>query len=382
MIYLDNAATTNVNEDTANIIRDYLIKSYYNPSALYREALNVQNDINKVRECIANRLNVSSDEIIFVSSGTEADNASLMNTKKRPNSRIIISEAEHSAIYNTAMALKSQGYDVVQAPVDRYGRVIEDEFTKLLDDNTALVSIIHVNNETGAINDIQRLSELTKAYNKNIIFHSDGVQAFTKVPISFFNSSIDMYSISGHKFNAPKGIGILYKKKNIHLKPMLYGGGQEQNYRSSTENTAGIIALRYSMEHSILNYSKYYNTMQQLLQNMAQFIVLRIPDCIINTDIINTNNYASNILSLAFKGVRGETLMHSLEKHGIIIGIGSACSSKKGVKRIPDALGLPKEYHDGIIRISISPDISKEDLEYAGDMIVKEYSNLSKYIRG
>ena len=378
MIYLDNAATTMVSEETAELVKKCLTNDYYNPSALYKPAVDVSISIKKARESIASIININPDELVFTSSGTESDNAALFLTRKREGSRIIISSVEHSAIYNSALELANRGFDVQLAPVDRYGRVIREEFEKLLTSNTSLVSVIHVNNETGAINEIEELSKITKTYNNSIIFHSDGVQAFTKVKLNLKDYYIDLYSISGHKINAPKGIAGLYIKKGTCIKPLLYGGGQEKNIRSSTENTSSIIAMQMAANHSTLNYNKYCNTMKQLLQFTANYIVERIPEAIINT---NFKYSAPNILSLSVPDVRGEVLMHSLEKYGIIVGIGSACTSKKGIKRIPTALNLPKQYHDGMIRVSINPEISKDDLTFAADMLVKEYRDLSQYAR-
>jgi len=379
MLYLDNAATTKVYDDTADIVKKYLTENFYNPSALYRPSIDVYGDIKGAREGIARILNVTSDEVYFVSSGTEADNTALFNTRKKDGSEIIISSSEHSAIYNTAGELKERGYQIKIAPVDKYGRVIEEEFIKLLSDKTALISIIHVCNETGAINDVAKLSKIAKDYNPNIIFHSDGVQAFTKVPISLKDTNIDLYSISGHKINAPKGIAALIIRKGIKIRPILYGGGQEKNIRSSTENVSGIMAFEYAAQKSILNYAKSYNTMKQLLQFTADLIKQSVKDVIVNTDF---DNSAPNILSISFKDIRGEVLMHSLEQYGIYVGIGSACTSKKGTKRIPTALNLPKSYYDGMIRISINPEINKENLEFAVEKIIIEYRNLIKFTRG
>lgn len=377
MIYLDNAATTPVTDEVIGIVNKYLKEKYYNPSALYGAASEISKDILSARRGIADILSVNADEIYFTGSGTESDNAALLNTSKRIGSRIIISATEHAAIYNTAMELRQRGFDVVLAPVDRFGRVIEDHFKTLINDNTSLVSIIHVNNETGAINDVEKLSKITKEYNKKIIFHSDGVQSFGKRTINLKTSNIDLYSFSGHKINAPKGVGGLYIRKGVGIRPSLYGGGQENNFRSSTENVAGIMALSYSANKSILNYTNNYNTMHELLLKMADFIVKSIPNTIINSNL--EINSAQNIVSFALPKIRGEVLLHSLESYGIIVGTGSACSSKKGSNRIAEAINLPKDYHNGIIRVSISPDTIEEDLIFAAEMIVKEYNKLSIY---
>ncbi|MGI6701563.1 MAG: cysteine desulfurase family protein [Christensenellales bacterium] len=379
MIYLDNAATTVVYEDTLKIIKSYLTEKYFNPSALYGPANDVANDIKDARKAIAGILGATQDEIYFVSSGTEADNIALLNSRKKESSEIVISAVEHAAVFNTALELRERGYNVKFAPVDKHGRVIKDEFVKLINENTSLVSIIHVSNETGAVNDIKALADVTKSVNNRAIFHSDGVQAFTKVQINLSDTKVDLYSVSGHKIHAPKGIAALYIRKGVNIKPVLYGGGQEKSIRSSTENVAGIIALKYAANKSTLNYAENYNNMVKLLQITAQNIIKGIPDAIINT---NFDNSAPNILSIAFNNIRGEVLMHSLEKYDIYVGIGSACTSKKGIKRIPGALDLPRSYHDGMIRISINPETKADELEYFTKSLINEHNNLIKYTGG
>lgn len=379
IIYLDNAATTQVNDDALLAIQKYNKELFFNPSALYKQSVEVFKDIEIARSNIAKILNTKPEELFFISSGTEGDNAALLFSKKKKGSRIIISDSEHSAIYKTAMYLKNQGHDVKLAPVDRYGRVIEEEFVKLIDENTSTVSIMHVNNETGAINDVVKLSRLAKSIKKDLVFHSDGVQAFTKVPIDLKNSEIDLYTVSGHKITAPKGIACLYVSSKTHLNTILYGGGQEKGLRSSTENTSGIIAMDISSQSSILKYGTFYNNSSKLLQKVADFITQEVPKAIICT---NFEKSAPHILSIAFPNIRGEILMHSVEKYGIIIGIGSACSSASKTKRIPTALNLPTEYHNGMIRISIQPDETWENLEYSAKMIIKEYNFLKQFIRG
>jgi len=378
LIYLDNAATTRVDEQVVQYMNRIMTENFYNPSALYLPAVNVSVMLNEARKNIANSIGAETDEIYFVSSGTEADNIALLRSRIKKNSRVIISETEHSAVYNSALELKQLGYDVVFAPVDRYGVVDINSFQKLLNDNTSLISIIHVNNETGSINNIDALSCTAKAFNKDILVHSDGVQAFGKMNINVRKLDIDMYSMSGHKIHAPKGVGALYIKKGVSVKPMLYGGGQEKNLRSSTENTSGIIGMSTAICSSTLNYTENENNMRKLLQYMAQFITKNIGNAIINTNI---NKAMPNIISIALRGIRGEVLMHSLEKHNIIIGIGSACSSKKLNNRIPNALGLSKEYRQGMIRISLDTDTSVEDIIYTCDKILIEYNNLAQYMR-
>ena len=239
MIYLDNAATTQPELDCLEEAKQFLYENYYNPSALYAEGYNLHAQLKTIRK---NILNLIADdvnhELIFTSGGTEADNHALFSCAKRGN--IVISAGEHSAIYETAMELKQRGIEVRIAPLDNFGAVKTDELLSLVDEKTSLVSVMHVNNETGAVNLIEDISSKVKKKNKYTIFHSDGVQAFGKLPYFKITNDIDLYSISAHKIGGVKGVGALIKKKKLALKPFIYGGGQENGLRSGTENLFAI----------------------------------------------------------------------------------------------------------------------------------------------
>lgn len=375
MIYLDNAGTTQTLEEIAKIYCNYLTNDFFNPSAPYHEALEISNKIKNCKEQIL-RLVKGEGNIIFTSSGTESDNLAMFGTRKANNSRIIVSESEHAAVYNTALEMKQRGYDVVFTKVDNVGRVDIEEFVKNMTVDTSFVSIMHVNNETGCINDIKKLCEIAKKVNPNVIFHSDGVQAIGKINVSMQDLNIDMYSMSGHKIHAPKGIGALFVKKGINIKPMIFGGGQENNIRSSTENVAGIMSFTKALEIAIGNIEINNKNVQELNTYLQDNIDKN------TTLIVSDNNSSPYILCLALKYVRGEVMLHSLEKHGILIGTGSACASKKNTKRLPSILHLMPEYSDGIIRVSFCRFTTKIDIEYFINKLNLEYSQLIKYTRG
>lgn len=375
MIYLDNAATTQTLEEIAKVYSHYLTNDFFNPSAPYHEALQVSNQVKQCRESIL-RLIKGDGNIVFTASGTESDNLAMFGTRKANNSRIIVSESEHAAVYNTALEMKQRGYDVVFTSVDAVGRVNIDDFAKNMTVDTSFVSVMHVNNETGCINDIKKLCEIAKKINPSVIFHSDGVQAIGKINVSMQDLGVDLYSISGHKIHAPKGIGALYIKKGINIKPMIFGGGQESNIRSSTENVAGIVCFAKALEIAMENIDITYANLQELCAFLQQSIDKT------NAIIISDNNCSPYIFCLALKYVRGEVMLHSLEKHGILIGTGSACASKKNTKRIPSLLNLAPEYIDGIIRVSFNRFTTKSDIEYFINMLNLEYSQLIKYVRG
>ena len=231
MIYLDNAATTRVYERANRILFESGDKFYFNASALYAEAAEADRRITAARRKLSDILRAGGGEIYFTSGGTESDNTALFGAKKAKGSRIIVSEGEHDAVINPAKQLAQQGYDVVFAPIKPDGGVDEEAFSKLLTPNTSLVSVMHVSNETGAVNDIARLVRMTKSVSPKALFHSDGVQAFGKIKVDLRALGADMYSLSGHKIHAPKGIGALYVASGASVKPLLFGGGQELGFR-------------------------------------------------------------------------------------------------------------------------------------------------------
>lgn len=374
MLYYDNAATTKVTKEALEQIVKYNSVYYYNAQALYKNASDVNKDLNDARLRIAKLLGVNSNEIIFTGSGTESDNMAILGSRRRKNGNIVISSMEHSAVYYAAMALKSDGYDVRLVPCSSDGSIIENEFIKLIDENTTLVSIIHVCNETGAINNIYKLSQIAKQINKKVVFHSDGVQAFGKLSVKLIGSNIDLYSFGAHKIGGPKGIGGLYIKKGITIHNLMFGGEQENGLRPSTENMGYIMAMTTALE------SHYQVNRQELYKEMKSKLINTLTSTLGNNIICNSplDTTIDNIISIAFKNVNGETLMHCLEKHNIIVGIGSACSSKNKGKRIAEALNLPQDFSDGVIRISFGLDSKLEDIDIIANAICVEYNSVIK----
>jgi cysteine desulfurase len=375
MIFLDNASTTKALPECIDIATKYLLMDYYNPSALYHNSLVVSKEIKAAKDKILSLIH-GNGQIIFTASGTESDNLALFGTKKANNSRIIISASEHPAIYNSAMELKQRGYDVVETNVDSTGRVILSDFEKIMTANTSLVSIMHVNNESGCINDIKELCKIAKRINPDVIFHSDGVQAVGKIKTSMQELGVDLYSISGHKFHAPKGVGALFVKNGINLRPIIFGGGQENGIRSATENVAGIMSFAFALEKALSALNDNF----EYVKNLKNIILENLDEN--NFHIISDNDSSPYVLNLALKYVRGEVMLHSLEKYDIYIGTGSACSSKKTSKRIPQLFQLTPEYEKGIIRVSCNEYTTKSDIEYFINKLNLEYSTLIKYVRG
>ena len=379
MIYLDNAATTAMFSECVDTIRKYAVDEYFNPSALYAPAITAAKAVKEARGQIAKALGCSADNIVFTASGSEADNFALSCGPRKKKGKIIISAVEHAAVFNCAKALADKGYELCVAPCDRYGRVLEDEFVKLLDDDVAMVSVMHVCNETGALNDIKKLCEEVRKRCKDAVFHSDGVQAFCKVAFSVKDLGVDMYSVSGHKIHAPKGIGALYIAPGLNLQPFVYGGGQERNLRAGTENVAGICAFGYAAERMSSNILSNFNRQKDLQKRLIEGLVTAFQNAVrINTDV---NQSGAHIVSFSFNGIRGEVMLHFLESKGIIVGTGSACSSKKSAERIPSALGLNGAFREGTLRISFNENTCENDVDALLAALVDGAKLLGKYRR-
>ena len=373
MIYFDNAATTRASETTVETVSEYLREKFYNPSSLYHEGIEAKRDLDKARSTILETL-CADGKVIFTGGGTESDNIALFGSKKHKNGRIILGGAEHAAIYASAAELKQRGYDVVLAPVDSSGRVIAERFEELLTPEVTLVSVMHVNNETGAVNDVAALAESVKHVAPKAIFHSDGVQAFGKMKLNLRSTAIDLYSLSAHKLGAPKGLGALYIRSGVSVSPIVFGGGQEGGLRSSTENTAAIAAFRKAAEE---RYGDLDATRAAVSAIRAR--IIEVLGSIEEIKILSPENGSPYILTFSSRKVRGEVMQHALEREGVLIGTGSACSSNKASERIPEALGLKDKYRDGIVRLSFFKDntLSEAD-EFAGKYL-KVYKELSKY---
>ncbi len=377
LIYLDNAATTRTHPEVAQLIVQISTEEYFNPSALYNNASNMALKIKDARDTIKNALHAPDGELYFLSGGTEADNTALFCTKKAKGSRIIIGMGEHDAIINPANELKIQGYDVVFAPIKSDGSVDVDEFKALLNENVSLVSIMHASNETGAINDIARLVKLTRKFAPKAIFHSDGVQAFGKIKVNLRALDVDLYSISAHKVHGPKGIGALFVKKGVSIKPFVFGGGQEKGFRSGTENVPSILGFAEAVKINEREFSQNYSKNREFIEHLKAKLDENIDDVVYITPL---ENCVPNILSVAFKRIRGEVLLHSIEDCGILVGIGSACSSHHE-SRFRSLLKLDDEHRDGIIRFSISHYNDIKDVDYIVTTIKQKLDVLTNYTR-
>lgn len=374
MIYLDNASTTPMSMNSLETYKKYAIEDFYNPSAIYDKAVKVNNDIHFAKEKIKNVLGVINGDIVFTSSATEANNLAIFGCLKSNFKKVVLSSAEHASVYNVGKRLEEQGIKVDYCPLQQNGEIDYDALEKILDESTNLISIIHVSNETGAINDLKKINEIRNRKCKNAILHADGVQAFSKINVNLSFLGIDMYTISSHKIFGPKGIACLYVKKGINLKPQIYGGGQENNIRSGTENIPAIMAFKTAVEEigditSSFNYVK--NLREKFVNNLEGTHV----------KINESKNNSPYILSLCFADVNGETLVHMLEQKQIYISTGSACSSHKAGNRVLSAMSLPDNLVKGCIRVSFSKKNTADEVIFASNALKDCYLKLIDKLR-
>ncbi len=352
MLYFDNAATTKISKASLDA-HVSASECFFNPSSLYGESGKAKGLIEESRTYLLKQLKGKpKSTLIFTSSATESNNAVLNAHITRKDKKYIFSAGEHSSIYETAKKYQEQGYNVVFIPLNKNGSVNIDALISQLDNTVALVSVIYVSNETGAINDIEEITNQVKEYNKNIIVHTDGVQALGKVDINLKDLGVDYFTMSAHKINGPKGIGALYIAEPNKFKPFINGGGQEMGLRSGTENVPAICAFKQAVQDlSVKGYSEHKKA---IIDNLKGDYIL-----------VSDNECVNNIISICFKGVRGETILHMLESKGYLIGTGSACNSKAGYNRVLSTI-VNKDYIEGAIRISFGDEITIEDCAELG----------------
>lgn len=362
MIYLDNAATTRPNREATERALSCLNEDFYNPSALYREGFAQKRGIEEARESLLSHIAPDGGvSLIFTACGSEADNQALFSFARKGN--LVITGGEHSAVHAAAGELKNRGTELRVAPLRPDGSADAEALLSLVDGNTSMVSVIHVNNETGAANDVNAIAEAVKAKNPRTVFHSDGVQAFGKIPYTL-GECVDLYAVSAHKIGGIKGVGGLFARKKAYaaLRPLIYGGGQESGRRSGTENVFGIRQFQFAAERKFSGLTADFRRLKGLRKRFWEAL---------DRDIftrISPEEGSPYILSVAARGLRGETLLHMLDDRGVIVGTGSACSSnaKRQYSRVILACGVPKELAEGIIRVSFSCDTAeKEALEGA-----------------
>lgn len=354
-IYFDNSATTQVIPRVSDVVVRAMTQDYGNPSSLHHKGYAAEQYVREARETIASALKVSEKEILFTSCGTESDNLALIGcamANRRAGNHLITTAIEHPAVLSTMAYLESQGFRVTYLPVDEDGIVRPEDLKAVLTEDTILVSVMYVNNEIGAVQPIAKLSKIVKAYKPSILFHSDAVQAFGKYPIRPAKEGIDLLSVSAHKFHGPKGVGFLYVRDKTKIKPILYGGGQQKDMRSGTENVPGIAGMAEAVRYCYEDMEGKRRRMYDLKQHFVEGILSMEGTCIHGR---TGEDSAPHVVSVGFEGVRSEVLLHSLEDKGIYVSSGSACASNHpSVSATLKAIGCDAKWLDSTIRFSFS----------------------------
>lgn len=368
MIYLDNAGTTKMLDECLEVYRKYACEDFFNPSALSIEAMQVSRDVLRAERTLLSALGASEGNVLFTGSATESNNLAIRGSLRKGDYEYVFSAGEHPSVYNLAKKLELEGYNVHFVPLNERGQVDMDALAAVLSDKTRLISVMFVSNETGAVNDIAKISELKKKLCPKAVLHVDGVQGFMKISFSLRNTSVDLFSFSAHKIHGPKGVAGLYVKNRASLKQLFEGGGQQYGLRSGTENVPAI--MQFEKVVSMIDVKKNYNHVAQLKKTMVEVLSQGGIRCV-------DYNGSPYILNVIFDGVKGETMLHALDEKGVIIGLGSACSAKKAGNRVLEGLGIAKDDVISSARLSFSAYQSLDEICEAGKIICETY----KYIK-
>ena len=368
-VYMDHTATTPVSPEVLKAMTPYFSEFFGNPSSVYSFSKKGREAIEKARGQVAAALNAEPSEIFFTGSGTEADNWALKGTLERyrglGKDHLVTTKIEHHAILHTAQALQKEGFDVVYLPVDGTGTVELDRLERAIDEDTALVSIMTANNEVGTIEPIAEIGKL--CHSKGVYFHTDAVQAFGHIPIDVREMNIDLLSLSGHKINAPKGVGAIYIRSGIMLEPLITGGGQERNRRSGTENVASIVGLGEAARLKALNMEKESAYVRGLAKSLREKILSTIPQTILTG---HPENRLPGNSSFAIAAIEGETMVMDLNLNGICAATGSACSTASlDPSHVLLAIGLSHETAHGSLRITLDVQNTPEDVDYIAEKL-------------
>ncbi len=375
MIYLDNAATTKPSQKAiAAMVK--AAEEFANPSSLHGAGLRVEKLIDAAKDNIARNLGVNPKNIYFTSGGTEANNLAILGTAdalKRRGSRVITSKIEHPSVLEAFKKLERDGFDVCFIDVLSDGVIDLEKLSAALTDDTILVSVMHVNNETGVIQPIEEISRLVREKSPNCVVHSDCVQSFGKIPVKPEQMGVDMISISAHKIHGFKGTGALYTK-NRRINPIIFGGEQQDEIRPGTENVGGILAFSAASEEC--------SSDRALMVSKRKLMIELLKQSLENVEVNGSDTHNSgSVLNVSFTGIKAEILLHSLERYEIYVSTGSACSSHKPQpSHVLLAMGVSQKAVDGAIRISFSRDTTDDDIRTAAEKIAYEVKNIQRYM--
>lgn len=368
LIYLDNAATTSVRPEVFEAMKPYFLENYSNPSSVYSFAGEAKKAVEDARELIASSLGAAASEIYFTGGGSESDNWAIKGVAeeyKDKGRHIITSRIEHHAVLHTCENLEKQGYEVTYLEVDENGLVSPEALEAAIRPDTILVSIMFANNEIGTIEPIAKLGEV--AHSHNILFHTDAVQAYGHVPVDVREMHIDMLSASGHKFHGPKGIGFFYLSNKVKLGALLHGGAQERSRRAGTHNVPGIVGMAKAAELALANMEANGKKEKELRDYLIGRLETEIPHCRLNGD---REKRLPNNVNFCFRFIEGESLLILLDQRGICASSGSACTSGSlDPSHVLLAIGLPHEIAHGSLRLTLSGDTTREEIDFVADQI-------------
>ncbi|MBR5302631.1 MAG: cysteine desulfurase [Clostridia bacterium] len=383
MIYLDNSATTRPFDSVVDVMGACMRDTWFNPSAAYKPAVDVDRQMRLCRQTIARQLGAQEDEVVFTGGGTESDNLAILGFAEtlHGNANFLVSAIEHPAVSDTIQRVKKLGIEVREMPIDSRGVVDLTAAQELMDEHTALLSCMQVSNETGAIQPIEALSRMVRERNPKARVHVDGVQGFMRVPMHMGRMGVDMYALSGHKIHGPKGVGALVVRKGMRLVPQITGGGQEKNLRSGTYNAPAILGLGKAVQEMAARQTDV-EKLRELKACLLEKLEAQIPGIRVNGPRPDEKDSAPHILSISFDGVRGEVMRNALEGADVLVSTGSACAShKQKVSGTLRAMGLSSEMADGTVRISLGLDNTMEEMEITAAHMAKMAALLAKYRR-
>lgn len=380
--YFDNSATTRCTKRVQEIVQKTMELDFGNPSSLHKKGMEAEQYVKAAAAAIAKTLKVKEKEIIFTSGGTESDNLAIIGTalaNQRAGQRLITTEVEHPAVFEAMEFLKTLGFDVVYLPVDRYGVLSLEALQEAVNEQTTLVSVMQVNNEIGTIEPIAEAAKMIRRKNPKTYIHVDAVQSYGKMRIRPKQLDIDLLSVSGHKIHGPKGIGFLYVRDKAKIKPISFGGGQQQGMRSGTHNVPGIAGLG---EAALEIYENFDAKIEHIYSLRDYFIkeITGIEGISVNGKM--NRDSAPHIVSISVSGIRSEVLLHALEGYGIYVSAGSACASNKpSVSRTLQAIGLDPSLLDSTVRFSFSAYNTIEEIDYAISKLKELVPKLRRYQR-
>lgn len=375
-VYLDNSATTKPYAEVADKILDVLNNNYGNPSSLHRMGKMAEDALIDARKIVADCLGSKEKEIIFTSGGTESDNLAIIGSAiayRKNGNKLITQKTEHKAVLESFRFLEENGFEVYYADVDENGIADADDIINHIDEKTILVSIMHANNETGAVMPVRKI--YSSLDHSKCLMHIDAVQTFGKIPVTY--DMADMISISSHKIHGPNGVGALYVKSGVRLNPLMHGGSQEAGLRSGTENLAGICGFAKACE---IKFASMEDS-EKHIKSLKERLIERLLKDIENVKINSPKDSIYTILNVSFTGIKSEVLLHILESKGIYVSTGSACNSKKKLNYVLKAMGMKDKEIDGAIRMSFSEFNTMEEIEYVADVLKKEVPILRKIMR-